>query len=278
MSLDTNWTETCNMSDPTGAPVDVTFEDIERAGKTPEKPDLSKITLDGDAIPERLRGKTAADAVAQINALEETLKISERARLQAELTSQSLARQPAAAPPPPVVEEPELTDEQISALHDENPLKAIQAMSDRAIRRAEKNLEARLGPMLAGNMSQAELAAKQRYPEEFELFGEDIKQTIAGIPNARAVLSSPESWDNVISLVRGKKGNFERLMDKRMGKIEEEKKKTAQTVQAETVGFTENTAVRRPAPTTVASLDATQREIAEKLNLTPEEYVKWSKV
>lgn len=263
------------MSDPTQGATSITFDELEQqnaaADAGQQQADLGALTVDGQDIPEHLRGKSVKDLIAAIGAREEALRLSEAARLQ----SATPAPPAPVAPPPP---EPELTDEQIAQMHEENPLKAIEAISDRAVKRAERNLEARLGPLVNGTASQVEAAIRAKYPDEFALFGQDITNIAANVPNAKAVLSDPTAWEQLIALARGRPGNFERLLEHKMNKSGGVTRQIAQQQQQDSVGFSDHSGGRGRAPTTVAGLDPIQREIAEKMGLTPEDYVKWSKI
>lgn len=243
--------------------------------KTP--PRLDEIVLQGDAVPEAIRGKTAAEAVAMVNALSESLKLSERARQQAELTAATaLKTQPIVSAPEP--EPPEMSEEDLAQLHAEQPLVAIRVMNEQAIRKAEKNLEARLKPLFSGTASSIEQNARSKYPDEFKLFGDQITQMAQQIPNSQAVLSNPAAWDDLISLVRGRPGNIERLIEAKTAPNVEAIRRQAQETQVDSVGFSGTEPRSRAIPRNEAQLDAIQREIADKMGMSPADYIKWSQV
>lgn len=264
------------MSDPVGA-VSMTLEDEPRVDTTPAPAKLEEVILQGDSVPEMLRGKSAAEAVAMMKGMSEALKLSEQARQQAELTAATaLKTQPAPVAPEP--EPQEMSDQELAELHAENPLAAIRVMNDQAIRRAERNLESRLKPLFNGSAVSAEQQARAKYADEFALFGDQITQMATQIPNSQVVLTNPAAWDDLISLVRGRSGNIERLIEKRTATNVEATRRQAQETQIDTVGFSGTEPRARPTARTVAQLDPIQREIAEKMGLTPDEYVKWSQV
>jgi hypothetical protein len=254
------------------------MDDMEQIQTQVVAPKLADMKMEGDDVPENLRGKSATDVLLHVKALGEALKISEHARTQAEMTAQTALRtaQPVAAP---VVEGPkELTDEELTEIHSADPLKAIRIMNEQAIRRAETNLEARLSPLFQGTSRSVEDQARAKYPDEFVLFGDQISQLVGALPNAKSVMSNPQAWDDLVSLVRGRSGNIEKLIEKRTQSVVTQQRETAQAQQVETMGFTEAAGRRSAIPQTVAQLDPVMREIAEKLDMTPEEYVKWAKV
>lgn len=267
------------MSDPTEGPTSVTLDEVEQMGIETQKPDLTKVTIEGDEVPEIFRGKSVAEAIKLASSFAESLKISEQARLQAEASTRSLMQSQPQSQAPPISEEPkELTQTELQELYDTNPLAAIETMQQQAIHRAERNLEQRLGPMISGNAATVESNARMKYVDEFELFGEEITRIASGIPNGRSVLANPAAWDDIISLVRGRPTNFERLMERKVAKQQPNPRVQAQREQQETVGFTEAVPTRRPIPKSVAQLDATQREIAQNLNMSEADYVKWSQI
>ena len=133
-----------------------TIEDMEaglEAQKAASKP--TDLKLDGEGIPDEFKGKTVADLIAMQDQLKRSLILSEQARASA------IAPAPQ-APPAPVVEEPkELTDEELTELHSQDPVKAIRIMQEQAVRIAQRNLEARVGPLMSGTTSAVETAARQ---------------------------------------------------------------------------------------------------------------------
>lgn len=263
------------MSDPTG-PVSMTLDDIEaqeaaqaEAAKNAQAPDLTAIKLEGDNIPAELRGKSISEVVQQYGSLATALRISESAR----------TATPAAPPAAPVVEEPkDLTMEELTALHAEDPLRAMQVMQEQADRRAQKNLETRLAPIAAASAANVEAAARVKYADEFTLFGDQISQLAAQIPNAKQVLSNPAAWDDLISLIRGRAGNFEKIVEHRASGRPTITREQAQQQQQESVGFSDPGSGRGRPALSVANLDPIQKEIAAKMNMTEAEYVQWSRV
>jgi hypothetical protein len=263
------------MSSPTG-PESVTLDEMEQGSRV--APKMDDIKLDGEGIPEHLKGKSAADLVKMLEGTQEAVRISERAREQAELTARALAKQEAPPPPPMPEPEPELSEEQVAELYQNDPVKAIKVLSEQAVKRAEKNLENRLGPMMRGSASAVESAARTKYAEEFELFGEEITRLAGSVPNKEAILSNPAAWDDMISLIRGRPGNFEKLIERKSAGKVAATRTAAQAEQADTIGFTDSGAGRGRKTLTQDNLDSTQKEIADKMGLTPKEYAYWANV
>jgi len=264
------------MASPIG-PESVTLDEFEQQA-APTPPKLADVKFDGEEVPEEYRGKTAAELMTQAKALAESLKLSENARKQAEMNANLAIQRPQQALPEPPKEEPELTDEQLNEIHQTDPLKAIRLMNAQAIRVAEKNLEARLGPMFQGTTAAVESAARQKYATEFELFGDQITKIASELPNGRAVLSNPAAWDDLVAIVKGRSGNWERFVEREIEKRAGNGLKNAQDRAREAVPTSLAPATRAPVVGSAPQLDALQLEIAEKLGMTPADYVKWSKV
>lgn len=273
------------VTQPSGNPAGVTFEEMERQLAEHEaqllKPDLSKVTLEGDDVPEALRGKTAAEALARVRLLEDTLRTSEVARQQALQMAQLASdnRQPA---PAPVKEEPpevQITAQMVSEAFSEDPEKGIQMMAhmqEQGIKRATEQFSQRMEPMLTGSLSAAESDAKRRYADEFAIYGEEIKATLAQVPN-KQVMSSPSSWDDLIAYVRGKDPMklFKHMQEKERSTQQEE----AQREQRNLTGYQSAGGQRPPAPAaTGVIIDETVKEVCRNLGISEADYVKWAKV
>jgi hypothetical protein len=227
--------------------VEVTLDEMEKATQElPKVPSLADIKLEGDDVPAIVRGKSAQEA---INGLVDALKVSEQARQQALLTAEAAVKTPAPVAPPPPPAPKELTIEELKALHDEDPFKAIQVMHQQAEQRVLRQYEERVRPLISGVASSAEQQARAKYADEFELFGDQIS-------------------------VRGRGGNIEKLIERKTKPKVEERRATAQQQQAESVGFTDNSGSRGRKPSSVDQLDPIQREVAEKMGITPEDYIK----
>jgi len=259
------------MTTPAG-PESVTLDDLELK-TAPAPPNLAEIKLDGEDVPDEYKGKSVVDLMKQAAALADALKTSERARTQADQMATLAARTAPQAPETPK-EEPPLTREQLAELHQTDPLKAIEYMQAQAIKAAASNFEARLGSLAQSSAASAEAQARVKYADEFQVLGPEISAMIQQIPNAAQVLTSAEAWDRVIGLVRGTSGNFEKIIQHRTGKSLD----TARAAQVAEAGPSITSAVRAPAATPAGSLDATQKEIAQKLGITEAEYLQWSKV
>lgn len=266
------------MSSP-AMPEQMTIDDFEKAQATPEPPKLDQIKLDGDGVPDDLKGKSVAEIVQMTKALAESLKLSERSRTQAEQMAAMATRSapaPVAAPAAPA--EPELTDEQLAELHSTDPLRAIRYMQQQAINAASKNLEARIGNLFTSSAAVAETTAREKFKAEFEVLGPEISAMAKQIPNAEQVLTTPEAWERLISLVRGTPGNFEKVQQYYVSKATGRTLESARQQQQEDAGVSMVSSVRAPGPSIGVELDPIQKEIAGKLGLSEADYIKWSKV
>lgn len=269
------------MSEPAG-PISVSIEDME-APKAPEATDLSKIKLDGDSVPELLRGKTMADVLTLFDGLSTSLKTSETARIQAEQLARMASERTLELAPKEPEPEPELTDEQLQELHEKNPVEAIRIMQAQAEKRATRNLETRLGSLFTTTAAQVETQMRSKYAAEFELFGDDISRVLKIVPNKSQVLSNPAAWEDVISMVRGREGNFKRLLEHQAKPEIEQKRKGARETEALNVGFTEQAPGRTRLPASIDQMDDVMKEIARNLGFEPTqkgygEYLRWAHV
>jgi len=238
----------------------------------------AEVKLEGDGIPAELQGKTLAEALSLTQKLSESLKLSEEARQQAMMMAQVAAKTPSApakAEPPP---EPEVTDEQLAEMMQENPVAAVKLMQERAIKQAVAHYDQRLEPLFRGNVSSALEAAKAKYADEFELFGEEIQQTIDNLPDPSA-MANPRAYTDLVAYVRGKDGNFDKLVAHRISKTQKVDAEAARAAQAAGAGFNVKPGVSLPSSVSGGGqLDDTQKEIARNLNMSEEDYLKWSKV
>lgn len=264
-------------------PTALSMEDIEKELTETKPADLTAIKLEGDTVPEEFRGKTAAELVAMAKATSDALRTSEEAR----------KAQPAPAAPQPVIvqapaapkEEPLLTKEQLAELFETDPIGAVAYMQEKAVKEAEANIEKRFSGLTHGSMSMAEQSAKSRFADEFALFGDDIKR----ITNAmldKTALGSVEGWENVISYVRGRPGNFEKYIEHKTKVNAEAAAAAARAEQEKLVGFQPRPAAgvgpSSPAPGAQSSegLDETEQKIADGFIAqgvfkTRAEYKKW---
>lgn len=250
----------------------------EESGKAPED-----IKIEGDKVPERLRGKSVAEIASAMESLENAVKTSEQGRQELKdefnaLKAQVTVQGPTVSVTPSTAEPVPISREDLDKLYEDDPLKAIRIMHEQMGQRLEKNLNARLQPLATGSADSAEANARLRYPDEFALLDTEIKTVLGNVPD-RSVMNSAKSWDDLIAYVRGQ--NIDKLFEHRQTQADKKKEAEAQAAAAATVGFS-GTAGAQIAPSQAAQvsnqLDATQREIAKGLDMTDEDYLKWSKV
>lgn len=258
-----------------GGPSSVSLEDVE-AGQAKPKMDLTKIQFDDNA-PDEVKGKTAAEVIEQNRALAQALRISEESRKNAEALAQLAAKSntaPAAAAAP--VPEPvqEMPAEELAQLMQTDPVKAVQVIQEQTARKVDAQVRARLGPLASGASGLAEATVRQKYPDEFALFNDEIQKYVSSLPN-KEVLSNPQAWDDLISYVRGRPGNFEKLFDHRAAKSRTVDAEAARAREAASVGFTGRPANTQMPKVRGRPLDSTEREIARELNLSDEDYIHW---
>lgn len=230
--------------------------------------DLSTLKLEGDDVPEHLRGKTAKEILEHAKRTEEALRLSESARV---TPTAPVAPQPTPTPTPTPQPQPELTKEKLKEIYDRDPLEAMLALSGYTQQTMDRHVTNRLSPLASASQSVAEQNAKAKYSEEFELFGDDIKKIMASVPD-KSVLGSPEFWDDAIKYVRG--ANFDTLMEHRSKK---QRAKAQSDEAAAAAGHVGNVG-RSPSGGGPVKLDALQEEIARTMGMSNEDYIKWSQI
>lgn len=258
--------------------VDVTLDEIEKGAKAADVEAATQKAAD-DA-------KKAAEAAAQpdpkVTALTEALRLSEesRRRLEADLGTRAA---PAALVEPAKAKE--YTAEELDKLYQEKPLEAIAYLTQRAASTVEENISRRLSPLVAGSASSAEAMARAKYPDEFVLFGDQLKTFVANAKDP-AVFSVPKNWDDLISWMRGKSENFDMLIAHRAKREKDKATIDAQAAQAALAGAHVRSDTRSATPKSEGGLDETERAIVKELARSgvltgddPEaEYRKWRSV
>lgn len=243
---------------------------------------LEDVKVDGDDVPETLRGKSARDLLNYAKSVETALRTSEAARQEALIlaqTASAAAGKPAPVAAPESKPEPELTKEQLRELYDTDPLAAIEAMQRQALTRAEAHLQARLEPLISGAGQSAEQMARTKFPEEFEVLGEEIKQMVDSMPDKR-ILSQPGNWEQLVTFVRGQ--HQDKMFNHRLAKVNNDAAAEARKAQIDGTGF-HGQNDQRPASNVLTApsgkkvvWDDYTAEIARNLGMTKEEYLKWS--
>jgi hypothetical protein len=212
----------------------------------------------------------SAELQAQLDAAKEALRVSEAAR--------RAIRDSASTPPPPTPpEQPKrLTREELTDLMQNDPAAALEYVHQQSVEEVTRQFEARVGPIAASAATTVEKDARSRYPTEFELFGEDIQKELANIPD-KSLMTNPQVWDQLVSYVRGKSGNLEKLVEHEIAK----RSGSARNDQHASAGFSVSSSARVIPESNGGGnygLDAIEREIADKLGQSYAEYAKWKQM
>lgn len=248
--------------------VDITLDEMEAGLKLQETEAEAKKKAD-DAAAAAAAAQPPADP--RVKALEEALRISEESRRRvAEMQASLQTQAPSAAPAAPK----ELTREELNKLYTDNPIEAIEYLQARQARIVEENVTKRLQPLMAGNATTAREQARLRYPDEFKLFEKEFDSVIDAIPD-KSAMGSLKAWDDLIAWVRGKPGNFEKLVQLHDEQNRAKAAEDARTAQVAAAGASVRSEIRAPAPAGNKALDATEMEIIKTLGMTPEDYIKW---
>lgn len=254
----------------------ITLEEMENELKSDQPSSTPKdLKLEGDTIPEALRGRTLEELLAKQDQLTQALQISEAARLALQANERQAAPPPAPAPPPEPEYKP-LTREQIQQVYEEDPLRAIEMMHNDALFRAEKHFEQRFG-RIEGSVAQSqEVWARQQFPDEFKVLGKEIQELISRIPD-KSVFNTQQGWQEAIEYVRGR--NFDKFFEFKVNGKTPRTAADARMEQDQDVGFTNrNTNRSTPIPEVDGDLDPTTARIAEVLGLDQKEYKRWAKM
>lgn len=258
---------------------EITLDDYDKANEEPAAPPTppapSEYRLEGDAIPAGARGKTAVEIVEENERLQRALRISEEARLNSRSAPAQAAPVQEVQPRAPYDER---TAEDWNNRFQENTAQAMQEWSERLMHIADRHFEARMAPLQNSGVHNAASQARSRHALEFELFGDQIDQMVNLMPDKR-VLSTEQGWDDLISYVRGRQGNIERYIEK-INKRPAPPAEVARAAQADNIGFTAapQGGGSLAMPKSVADMDPVTKQIAEELGMTPEDYIKYSKV
>lgn len=262
---------------------DVMLDEIEKQMKEQEAAD--KVASDAAEAKAKadLEAKARADAAAaappdpRVKALEEALRISEEGRRRQEETLRSIT--PGAGKK--TDETPELTREQLAELFEKEPLAAIEYLQTNAMKKLDESISRRLEPLVSGGATSAREMAKSKYPEEFIVLGPEIQAMLDDPRISKSAMNNIQAWDDLIAFIRGKPGNFEKLVEHRASKERGKAADDARAREAAAAGTHTRSDVRPPAPVVSGDLDDTEREIARTIHpdLTPEEayteYKRW---
>lgn len=254
----------------------VTLEDVERqiaADAVAVKPDYAAMKLEIEGLPDNLKGKSVLEVLDHTKRVEEALRISEKAREEAANGPRTVyveREQQQQVPQGPQ----KLTREQVKEMYDNDPLAAFEYMQTQSAAMINQNVEARTAQLRNGIAVSAETQAKQKYAEDFQLFGKEITDIVSRLPD-KSALALPGAWDDIVTYVRGQ--NVDKLIEYRTNKKETEGREAAQRTQAASAPQGSLASQRAPASVAVhGELDPIRKEIAQKLGLTDEEYTKWS--
>ncbi len=159
-------------------------------------------------------------------------------------------------------------------LYKESPLKAILYLTTKSSKLTEENISKRLDPLIHGGATNARVLAQSRYPDEFALFPNEIATLEQKYGEN---MGNPGAYDDLISYVRGRTGNFEKLVEHRTKKADEKKAEEARQREQSGAGSHTRSDLRPPPPAGEDyKLDDTEKEIARTIlsDLEPEDAYK----
>jgi hypothetical protein len=241
------------------------MDDLEQFadGSTPPNTDSNQPTEPSSqtpTVPAAPATPAAPTGGQTTDALMQALQLSEQSRinlLQQMHTQQTQATQQQA---PKWYTDAELAE----MIQHEDPnirLQAMQIHTQQQIAQAESRYAARINELTSSVGSAAEMRARQRYGDEFGLFGAQIADLAQR--TGASQLTSDAAWDNLVAYVRGQPGNIDKLMEHTWTK----RMQNARDQQIASVGFS----VSAPAQVPNGSqpvIDEVTREIAMNLGYT----------
>lgn len=257
------------------------FSEIAAQAASSQAPDYSQVKFEGDGVPEIVRGKTAAETLALISGMQESLRLSEQARAQALATATALAERPAASAPAPVqqiVAEPaDPTEAELKAIYDEDPFKYHQTVAQITERRMMKQLNSTVQPLMGSTASAAEQAARAKYKDEFDILGKEIDHIIqTELGGNRAVMAQPEAWDRLIKYARGEhidKFVSEKAKRSSDANLATSRQREVDSAPADFTGKSGESAPRQRGK--LKELDATQKEICRVQGISEADYIQY---
>lgn len=255
----------------------VDFNELEARNAVPAATDYTKLTIEGEGVPEGLKGKSVADAIAMYDRALVALRASEESRQALKASSEALTEvrsRPNDTPVAPTTPtEPELTLDQWKELYETDAFSYHEKKAEQLRRDMAANLQTSIAP-LAGSAADLALAnARTKYPDEFAALGKDIESMISRIPDKRA-LSSPGAIDDLVAYVRGKE--FDKFYAFKQTKNGVETLDNARHEAAEVVPRDSSVL---PQPRKVVSssrkqIDDTEKIVADALGVSYEDFMK----
>lgn len=262
------------MDEGGGGPAVTTFEELE-ALSAPAAPNLdpSTVKLEGDAIPEPLRGKSLSDVLAlqaeQQRALEASRAQIDSLRALAEART---PQQPVPSVPQQPAPEAELSQAQLKEMYERDPFEYQQYMFTQMDKKIKTQVTSSVAPLASTTAFAAETQAKQKFAEEFEVLGNEINQTLQQIPD-RSVLAQPGAWDQILYYVRGQ--HMDKLIQARTAKANAAALEEARKREANGVGSVNDGTRRGGARQRLTELTPEQKEVCRVMQLSEDDYRKY---
>lgn len=250
------------------------FDELEQMqAPAPAPLDPNAVKLEGEAIPEALRGKSLADVIALQAEQQRALEASRTQIDSLRALSEARAQQPAPqAQPQQPQAEPELNAQQLRELYEKDPFEYNQYVLTNMEKKLRQQVDSRVAPLASSTASYGEAAARQKYAEEFEVLGPEITQTLAQIPD-KSAFANPAAWDDFIAYVRGK--HMDKIFTARQAKSNATALQQAREREAAGAG-TVNNGDRRPASRQkIGELTELQKEVCKVQGISEDDFRKY---
>lgn len=261
-------------NDTGGGAAALDFEELEALSQPPaQQVDPSTLKLDGEAIPEPLRGKTLNEVLALQAEMQRGLEASRTQIESLRALNEARSQQPAApsAPAQPQAE-PEMSQAQLKEMYERDPFEYQQYMFSQMDKKIAKQVDSRVSPMAATTASAAEAQARAKFAEEFEVLGPEINQVLAQVPD-RSALAQPGAWEQLMFYVRGQ--HMDKLLNARTAKANERSLAEARQREAQNGGVMNDGSRRSGGRAAIGELSATQKEICQVMGISEADYRKY---
>jgi len=161
-------------------------EDEEEEQEQPQRPDYQSIRLDGDDIPEPLRGKSVSEAMQQYNSI-----LSHAQQMAQQMRQGQMQQQQQQTPPEP--EKPVFEDDDLLGDARNFETKLNQFVQRRVSPYVQQQMQAQT--------QQARQLAQQQFGDEFQRWGQEIDQLAGQLPVQQT--ANPQTWAQLVQYVRG---------------------------------------------------------------------------
>lgn len=229
------------------------------------------------SVPESLRGRSLSDVYAEVERMQNTNKINEEMIRRLASQGERPVNVTVAAPTQSAPAQQEMSDEELETFgQTHGQIALFRVLTERNNRMLASAMNDRLAPLAHGMVSSAEADARRKYALDFELFGPEIEAQRKTVDPS--VFSRPESWSQMISMIRGSDGNVEKYVRAQQVKSGVQPLETMQQDERFSAGFVPTARANDRQPINSSALSDLQKKIASDFGMTEAEYRKIDKM